>query len=548
MHGGECCTENPITLLELSGDPSAVANSGRLYTKDVAGNTELFFIDDAGGVTQITFAGGGGTVSGTGAAGRVAFWTAANVIDDDADLLYDSTNNILTAVTYRSGDGSSAAPPYSFTSATDSGMYLTAGNIAFSIANSAKLLISATSISIVAYPLLWVSDDGSDIGASGANRPRSIYWGTQLLAPGGSAANPDFAHSGNVDTGIWFPSTTTIRVGIDAGTVATFSAGTITVNGVVLVGDGTPNTAASIGFSGATNTGFLRNGSRVGFIMAGSDVMAWVGSSVLLRSTTSLDWSNGTSQTGTADLTLVREAAATLQMGVDVNGAAISQTFKAHDGITGTDIAGASLTIAGGRGTGAGAPGVLNFSTSTALASGTTAQTLSTRWSITGSGHFVAGADNSYDIGAAGATRPRSAYLAVSLTIGDNSAMGGQVNLPNTGTVLGRNAANSGNISIAFVDASDRVVIGGGAANSILIANSTGSNLGFFNTAPAARQTSGENLTNNVTSGGTDGTIANYTDLTVYANDAAAIRNDIYQLARKLKQVNDGLRTYGMFT
>jgi len=31
-------------------------------------------------------------------------------------------------------------------------------------------------------------------------------------------------------------------------------------------------------------------------------------------------------------------------------------------------------------------------------------------------------------------------------------------------------------------------------------------------------------------------------DLTVYANDAAAIRNDIYQLARKLKQVNDALR------
>lgn len=67
-------------------------------------------------------------------------------------------------------------------------------------------------------------------------------------------------------------------------------------------------------------------------------------------------------------------------------------------------------------------------------------------------------------------------------------------------------------------------------------------------TAPAAQQTSGANVTNNVTSGGTDDTIANYTDLTVYANDAAAIRNDIYQLARKVKQINDGLRLIGWFS
>jgi hypothetical protein len=72
--------------------------------------------------------------------------------------------------------------------------------------------------------------------------------------------------------------------------------------------------------------------------------------------------------------------------------------------------------------------------------------------------------------------------------------------------------------------------------------------IGFFNTGPAAQQTSGANLTNSVTSGGTDDTIANFTDLTTYATDAATIRNDIYQLARKLKQINDGLRAFGLFT
>lgn len=73
-------------------------------------------------------------------------------------------------------------------------------------------------------------------------------------------------------------------------------------------------------------------------------------------------------------------------------------------------------------------------------------------------------------------------------------------------------------------------------------------NLSFFAAAAASQRTSGANLTNNVTAGGTDDTIANFTDLTVYANDSAAIRNDIYQLSRKLKQINDGLRTYGLFT
>lgn len=74
------------------------------------------------------------------------------------------------------------------------------------------------------------------------------------------------------------------------------------------------------------------------------------------------------------------------------------------------------------------------------------------------------------------------------------------------------------------------------------------SNIGFFGAAVQTQQASGANLTNNVTAGGSNDVIANYTDLTIYANDSNAIRNDIYQLARKLKQVNDALRVYGLLT
>lgn len=76
-----------------------------------------------------------------------------------------------------------------------------------------------------------------------------------------------------------------------------------------------------------------------------------------------------------------------------------------------------------------------------------------------------------------------------------------------------------------------------------------GTGIGFFATAAVALQTGPTlSITNSVTSGGTDGTIANYTDLTIYANDAAAIRNDLYQLARAVKFASDALRAYGLLT
>lgn len=70
----------------------------------------------------------------------------------------------------------------------------------------------------------------------------------------------------------------------------------------------------------------------------------------------------------------------------------------------------------------------------------------------------------------------------------------------------------------------------------------------MFGGTPVGRQTSGADLTNNVASGGTNDQIDNWTNLTTYATDAAAIRNAIYQLARKVKQLNDGLRLYNLFT
>lgn len=93
-------------------------------------------------------------------------------------------------------------------------------------------------------------------------------------------------------------------------------------------------------------------------------------------------------------------------------------------------------------------------------------------------------------------------------------------------------------------------------AGNIILGTTTGTKigtaitqkLGFFNATPVVRQTDGAALTNSVTVGGTTDTIADFSSLSVYATDAATIRNDIYQLARKLKIVDDALRTYGLLS
>lgn len=98
---------------------------------------------------------------------------------------------------------------------------------------------------------------------------------------------------------------------------------------------------------------------------------------------------------------------------------------------------------------------------------------------------------------------------------------------------------------VTITDAKNIVI---GTGTGTIIGTATGQKLGFFAKAPVIQQTDGATLTNNVTVGGTTNTIANYTDLVIYANDSAAIRNDIYQLSRKVKITTDALRALGLIS
>jgi hypothetical protein len=48
------------------------------------------------------------------------------------------------------------------------------------------------------------------------------------------------------------------------------------------------------------------------------------------------------------------------------------------------------------------------------------------RWKMLPAGHFIPNLDNTYDIGAAGATRPRTVYIATSAFVGAQRVLSGQ--------------------------------------------------------------------------------------------------------------------------
>jgi hypothetical protein len=66
-------------------------------------------------------------------------------------------------------------------------------------------------------------------------------------------------------------------------------------------------------------------------------------------------------------------------------------------------------------------------------------------YSFSSAGHLLAGTDNTYDIGAAGATRPRSVYAGTAVAVGATPATAGELRVPSGGSLRARNLANNNN-------------------------------------------------------------------------------------------------------
>ena len=184
-------------------------------------------------------------------------------------------------------------------------------------------------------------------------------------------------------------------------------SGDVTANRV-LVGDGTA-AAPSIAFANNPDTGLYNSSTgnnEIGISLGGAQRAIFQGSlpGFILDGNTLLGW--GSSGTASPDTIILRDAANTLALRNGTN----TQEMR---------IGPAALYVAIGS---------TNTGVSYVRSVGNTALVLGTvgtnRWDILNTGHFVADTDNTYDIGASGATRPRTGYFGTSLKAPLVSALG----------------------------------------------------------------------------------------------------------------------------
>ncbi len=238
---------------------------------------------------------------------------------------------------------------------------------------------AGTVTSVAASVPTFLSIAGSPITSSGTLA--ISYSGTALpVANGGTAATSASITAFNNITGLSAAGTTgTTSTNLVFSTSPTFVTpvlGAATATSVLGSGGAGLDSAGRLLTNNlrALSTAFIR-GAADGVILAwGDGGFDFVNQRVAVGSDISFGWGSTTS-TLTLDAFFRRGgAAATIQMGADVNGAAIAQTLQAANGITGTDKAGADITIGSGKGTGAAAVSAIRLSTPTVLGSGTTAQ------------------------------------------------------------------------------------------------------------------------------------------------------------------------------
>jgi hypothetical protein len=116
-------TSDYLTYHAGSGAPS-VADLPTAGSAMVWHNTTLdqiqVWANVAGTLKQLS--GGGGGISGTGAAGQVAFWTGSTSIGGDSGLTYAS-GTLTVGTKVRVGDGATGAPSFTWSGASQMGFF-----------------------------------------------------------------------------------------------------------------------------------------------------------------------------------------------------------------------------------------------------------------------------------------------------------------------------------------------------------------------------------------------------------------------------------------
>jgi hypothetical protein len=203
----------------------------------------------------------------------------------------------------------------------------------------------------------------------------------------------------------------------------------LTFTSPALFADGTA-AAPSITFNSDTDSG----GYRIG-----ADNIGWsvAGAKVLDISASGLGVTGYVDVGGSADVLLRRDAAdvLALQHGTTAQAVTVYNTWSsagANYERTLIGYVGNAFYIAG-QSAGTGVARAMNFQIGS-----------STAWQMSATGHLLAGTDNTYDIGASGATRPRNLYVAGTATIGGNLAVSAATASATNSPAVNLNVATSG--------------------------------------------------------------------------------------------------------
>lgn len=277
----------------------------------------------------------------------------------------------------------------------------------------------------------------------------------------GAAGAPGLAVAGDFDTGVYAPAPNTLAVTVGGTEALRAAAGLVTVTGALQPEAHNTRDLGSASFA-------WRN------IYAGTNVIA--GNDLRTTSNT------GTVQWGSAaDVVLAREGAGILALRNSTN----AQTFRAYETYTdASNYARFAVSFSGSTwaigpeaaGTGSARSVAILSGANLTLYGGGSAQ-----WQISG-GNFLAVSDNTRDIGASGATRPRNVYVGTDVIAGGKVQASGDLIAGSTGDIQfssrGRiRASADGDFTLLNAAATDftRIRIGGTTSSFPAIArNGTG--------------------------------------------------------------------------